>query len=278
MMSEFIDELGGGYAILPRVIRKNTKLSNGAKLCYMAIVDYSFSSGFCFPSQDTIAEDMNVNRFTVSVLIRELREFGLVRVLQNYQASNTYVIVPVGRVDNLWRDEYIEVDREVQYITREQFDALVNEFKSFYSTMNEIAKDKKKKKSDTFADRVAKYNLLILEERYEEMKSADMCVGFALKFKDVFNEDYVVNWRTDSQTINMMLLKKGITGKDAIDILERFVSAYQSNFYSAEYPRPRIAYLKVDWIFRKLLGLTIAENESAQQQRRVDEMEVVGEW
>ena len=76
----------------------------------------------------------------------------------------------------------------------------------------------------------------------------------------------------------MMLIKKGITGKDAIDLLERFVSAYQSNFYSADYPRPRIAYLKVDWIFRKLLGLTIAENESAQQQRRVDEMEVVGEW
>ena len=28
-----------------------------------------------------------------------------------------------------------------------------------------------------------------------KLKSADMCVGFALKFKDVFNEDYVVNWK-----------------------------------------------------------------------------------
>lgn len=278
-MSNFIDELGGGYAIMPRIVRKDTRLSNGSKMAYMAIIDYSFCNMHCYPSLETLAEDLGVNKFSVSVLIRELREFGLIKSVQRHMDSNIYIVVPLDRVDNLWRDEFIKVPREQQYISMETFKEMVNDFKNFYKNIVDAAAEKATKVvKDTFPARVAQYERKVAEEGYSELKANDLCIAFCLKYKEVFNEDYAVNWRTDSTTIKLMLLNKGITGQNAVNVINKFIEVYMEQFYRENYPRPRIAYLKVDWIFTKLLKLTVAEESIDDQARRISEMDVVAEW
>lgn len=283
-MSDIIDDMGGGYAILPRIVRKCPQLSDGAKLCYMAIVDYAFNNLFCFPSQQTLADEMGVGIWSVSQYLRELREFGMVRVYQPTTRGgrdvNHYIVMPLREVPNLRREKPELLDRDEQYVDKAGFDALVEKHRQFYKSLNVYTDDKKppkRSKSTSWVSKVERYNKLASEGKFSEMSANDLCVGFAIKYEEKYGEPYAVNWRTDSQTIKVALLNKGIESEGADELMAQFILNYDRLFKSADYPVPRIVHLKVDWIFRKLMrhieGLVAAAEFDGQETT-----EIVGEW
>ena len=69
-----------GFTQVPNAILRSKKLSMGAKLTYAALISYAWSNDFCFPGQDTLAEDMGSGRRSVVRYIDELEKRELIAI------------------------------------------------------------------------------------------------------------------------------------------------------------------------------------------------------
>lgn len=70
----------GGFTQVPNVILRSTDLSVGAKLTYAMLLSYAWQNDFCFPGQDTLAEDMGSGRRSVVRYIDELEKHDLITI------------------------------------------------------------------------------------------------------------------------------------------------------------------------------------------------------
>ncbi|MCB0055326.1 MAG: helix-turn-helix domain-containing protein, partial [Caldilinea sp.] len=89
----------GGFTQVPNVILKSTDLSVGAKLAYAMLLSYAWQNDFCFPGQETLAEDMGVSKRSVISFIKELSVSGHVSVKrQGLGRVNVYTLhAKIGR-------------------------------------------------------------------------------------------------------------------------------------------------------------------------------------
>ena len=82
------------------ILRSGKKLSSGAKALYATIMSYADNtSRMAFPGKDRLAEDMGVSVRSIFTFMKELEEFGALRVKRernprtgNFK-SNNYVLV-----------------------------------------------------------------------------------------------------------------------------------------------------------------------------------------
>lgn len=70
----------GGFTQVPNVILKSKDLSVGAKLAYAMLLSYAWHNDFCFPGQETLAEDMGAGKRSVVRYIDELEKKGFVSI------------------------------------------------------------------------------------------------------------------------------------------------------------------------------------------------------
>ncbi|HEV2329285.1 MAG TPA: helix-turn-helix domain-containing protein [Verrucomicrobiae bacterium] len=85
--------LQGGFTQVPNFILKDAKLSLGAKVTYSMFLSYAWSSDFCFPGQDRLAEDMGMSRSRVTEFVSELEISGLISIQRRgLGKTNIYTI------------------------------------------------------------------------------------------------------------------------------------------------------------------------------------------
>src|SRR6266851_3582322 len=76
---EIVDEnLRQGFAQVPRPILRARGLSIKAKLVYIALLDYAWQKGSCFPGHVALADDLDTSIDTVQRSLSELKGFGLI--------------------------------------------------------------------------------------------------------------------------------------------------------------------------------------------------------
>lgn len=69
-----------GFTQVPNCMLKSNKLSPGAKLTYAMLLSYAWQNEFCFPGQETLAEDMGSGLRSVVRYIKELEEAKFLKI------------------------------------------------------------------------------------------------------------------------------------------------------------------------------------------------------
>jgi hypothetical protein len=86
-----------GFTQLPRPIIRAKGLSPLAKLTYALLLDYAWQKGSCFPGQQRMADDLSVSRMTISRVLTELRDYGLIDWRRRgLTMTNVYYILPLA--------------------------------------------------------------------------------------------------------------------------------------------------------------------------------------
>jgi hypothetical protein len=98
-----IDEnLQWGYARVPRPVLKARGLSDRAKCIYNLLLDYAWQQESCFPSQETLAFDLDTSVDTIQRGLQELKEYGLIDwKRQGFNRTNTYSILRLSECEKL---------------------------------------------------------------------------------------------------------------------------------------------------------------------------------
>ncbi len=71
---------GGGFTQVPNFILVSKRVSVGAKLTYAMLLKYAWQNDYCFPGQETLAEDMGAGKRSVVRWVKELEEADFLTV------------------------------------------------------------------------------------------------------------------------------------------------------------------------------------------------------
>jgi hypothetical protein len=69
-----------GFTQVPNFILTNKDLSVGAKLYYAMLLKYAREKNYCFPGQQTLAQDMGSSERSVRTYQKELQDTGFLEV------------------------------------------------------------------------------------------------------------------------------------------------------------------------------------------------------
>src|SRR6266536_2045903 len=69
-----------GFTQVPNHVLDNAKLSPGAKLTYAMLLKYAWQNDYCFPGQETLAQDMGVTDRSVRTYLQELEHHQFVGI------------------------------------------------------------------------------------------------------------------------------------------------------------------------------------------------------
>ncbi len=88
--------LRAGFAALPYVVLRDTRLSVGARLAYSVLLSYAWQEEACFAGQQKMANDMGVSERHLRRFLGELEDLGYVRMKrQGLNKPNLYYILDV---------------------------------------------------------------------------------------------------------------------------------------------------------------------------------------
>ena len=88
-----------GFTMVPNHVLVSDKISPGAKLAYAMLLKYAWQDNYCFPGQQTLAEDMGVTDRSVRTYLQELEAAAFVGIKhQGLGKPNIYELnlVPSG--------------------------------------------------------------------------------------------------------------------------------------------------------------------------------------
>ena len=71
-----------GFTQVPNFLLTNKDLSVGAKLYYAMLLKYAREKDYCFPGQQTLAEDIGSSERSVRTYQKELEDVGFLEVVQ----------------------------------------------------------------------------------------------------------------------------------------------------------------------------------------------------
>src|SRR5919202_1150184 len=81
-----------GFTQVPNAMLK-ANLSHGARLLYSILLSYCWQKDDCFPSYDTLMQDMHCHSQALRSYIKELTEHGLITVVRRGNGkSNRYIL------------------------------------------------------------------------------------------------------------------------------------------------------------------------------------------
>lgn len=83
--------LRAGFAALPYMVLRDTKLSTGARLAYAVLLMYAWQEGSCFPGQERMAKDLGTSERHLRRFLEELRD-GAYISWRRTQTTNEYRI------------------------------------------------------------------------------------------------------------------------------------------------------------------------------------------
>jgi hypothetical protein len=71
-----------GFTQVPNFLLTNKDLSVGAKLYYAMLLKYAREKDYCFPGQQTLADDIGSSERSVRTYQKELEDVGFLEVVQ----------------------------------------------------------------------------------------------------------------------------------------------------------------------------------------------------
>jgi hypothetical protein len=88
-------KLQNGYGIVHRSVLQMKDLSRGAKLIYALLCSYANKDGECFPSEETMGDDLATSSRSIRAWVRELFLKGMVdrRLSNTMPAHNIYQVM-----------------------------------------------------------------------------------------------------------------------------------------------------------------------------------------
>lgn len=89
-------QMARGFTSLPNVVLKAKGLSLQAKAVYTALLSYAWSNDECFPGQDSLCEDLDVDVKTLRKYLYELKEYGLIDWKRRMHKTNLYIIKDIN--------------------------------------------------------------------------------------------------------------------------------------------------------------------------------------
>ncbi len=85
--------LRAGFAALPYMVLRDTRLSVGARLAYAVLLMYAWQEGSCFPGQQRMAHDLGVSARHLRRFLAELRDANYVSWRKTMPwGTNTYTL------------------------------------------------------------------------------------------------------------------------------------------------------------------------------------------
>src|SRR4051794_25449970 len=88
--------LRAGFAALPYLVLRDTKLSMGARLAYAVLLMYAWQSDACFAGQGKMATDIGISERQLRDYLHELQDRGYIRIKrQGLNKPNLYYILDV---------------------------------------------------------------------------------------------------------------------------------------------------------------------------------------
>ncbi len=88
--------LRAGFAALPYMVLRDTRLSIGARLSYAVLLMYAWQEGATFAGQLKMAADVGVSERQLRDYLQELRKNGYIRIKrQGLNKPNVYYILDV---------------------------------------------------------------------------------------------------------------------------------------------------------------------------------------
>ena len=88
--------LRAGFAALPYVVLRDTKLSIGARLTYAVLLSYAWHEDSTFVGQEKMAKDMGISDRQIQRYLYELRDGGYIEISrEDRRFNNTYIIKDV---------------------------------------------------------------------------------------------------------------------------------------------------------------------------------------
>ena len=88
--------LRAGFAALPYVVLRDTKLSIGARLTYAVLLSYAWQDDATFVGQAKMAKDMGISERQLQRYLYELRDGGYIEISrEDRRFNNTYIIKDV---------------------------------------------------------------------------------------------------------------------------------------------------------------------------------------
>lgn len=111
------DELnrGDSFIKVPSNLLRLPYISDGAKVTYMLLLDYSWQKNYCFPSQSTLSRLRGVSIKTIYNHLNELRKNNFITWSQNgFKKPNTYIL---NEIEYLSNDKQNLADSDLQKAT-----------------------------------------------------------------------------------------------------------------------------------------------------------------
>src|SRR5918912_2787308 len=80
--------LRAGFAALPYVVLRDTKLSIGARLTYAVLLSYAWQEDSTFVGQAKMAKDMGISERQLQRYLYELRDSGYIEIAREDRRYN----------------------------------------------------------------------------------------------------------------------------------------------------------------------------------------------
>jgi hypothetical protein len=88
--------LRAGFAALPYLVLRDTRLSIGARVTYAVLLMYAWQEEACFAGQEKMSKDIGVSDRQVRDYLKELQDLGYIRIKrQGLNKPNLYYILDV---------------------------------------------------------------------------------------------------------------------------------------------------------------------------------------
>jgi len=88
--------LRAGFAALPYLVLRDTRLSIGARVTYAVLLMYAWQDEACFAGQEKMSKDIGVSDRQVRDYLKELQDHGYIRIKrQGLNKPNLYYILDV---------------------------------------------------------------------------------------------------------------------------------------------------------------------------------------
>src|SRR3712207_1269719 len=90
------DGQNNGFTQMPNSILKATHVSHSARFLYNILLSYCYKKDYCFPSYETLMEDMQCSSQALTTYLTELKANGLITVVRRGQGkTNLYYLTEV---------------------------------------------------------------------------------------------------------------------------------------------------------------------------------------
>ena len=110
------------FIVVPNKILHCKKLTQGAKLLMGVIIKLCSSKGYCWASNDYLAEIFDVNRMTISRWVKSLKNNGFIKckIYENYENYRRNIRISKSLLSNIQKSLSLDIQKCISIVKQQQ--------------------------------------------------------------------------------------------------------------------------------------------------------------